>query len=284
MPPSAACLPVQEPAVRVESDVDAAVTLMTVVGAWGAALAREVTLALSKCLGDHPEALIVDLGALADPRTESAATWIGAQRAAAALDPPLQLALCVPPGVPLAGRLLRLSSREHLPVYARVRQARVAIAGRLPDGDRMSVTLAPEPEAPSIARNLVGDACRQWGLAELLHPARSVMSELVTNAVEHAGTELTVVVTRRGSGLQVAVADGFAEHPRIIKQRHPRRGEPLDERGRGLQMVVATATAWGSLPTPIGKVVWATLQPAREEKPAAVPRRRHPNAAAPHRQ
>jgi hypothetical protein len=283
MPTSAACLPVQEPAVHVESDVDAAVTLMTVLGAWGAALAQQATLALRKCLGDRPEALIVDLSALADPRTESAATWIGAQRAAARLEPSLQLALCVPPGGPLAGRLLRLCSREHLPVYARVRQARVAIAGRLRDGDRMSVTVRPEPEAPSIARNLVGDACRQWGLIGLLHPARAVMSELVTNAVEHARTELTVVVTRRGSGLQMAVSDRFEQHPRIIQQRRPRRGEPLDERGRGLQMVEATATAWGSLPTPVGKVVWATLQPAREERRAAMPRRRHPNAAAPHR-
>ncbi|MEV6843429.1 ATP-binding protein [Actinoplanes sp. NPDC051411] len=277
MPTSAACLPVQEPAVHVESDVDAAVMLMTVLGAWGAALAREVSRALAKCLGDHPEALIVDLSSLADPRTESAATWIGAQGAAAQLEPPLQLALCVPPGLPLAGRLLRLCSRKHLPLYARVRQTRVAIAGRLPDGGRMSVTVAPVPEAPSTARNLVGDACRRWGLAELLHPARAVMSELVTNAVEHAGTELTVVVTRRGSGLQVAVADRFDRHPRIIQQPRPRPGDPLDERGRGLQMVAATATAWGSLPTPIGKVVWATL------RPAPVPRRRHANAAAPHR-
>jgi hypothetical protein len=283
MSTSAACLPVQEPAVRIESDADAAVTLMTVLGAWGAVLAQQVALALHQCLGDHPEALIVDLSALADPRTESAATWLLAQRAASELDPPLQLALCVPPGVPLAARLLALCSRPHLPLYARVRQARVAIAGRLPRGDRMSVTLTPEPEAPSIARNLVGDACRRWGLIELLHPARAVMSELVTNAVEHARTELTVVVTRRGSGLQVAVADGLDQHPRVIKRRHPRRGQPLDERGRGLQMVVATATAWGSLPTPRGKVVWATLQPARERRPAAVPRRRHPNAAAPHR-
>jgi hypothetical protein len=283
MPISAACLPVQEPAIRVESDVDAAVTLMTVLGGWAQALADAAALALHKCLADHPEALIVDLSGLSDPRTESASVWIGAQRAAARLNPPLELALCVPPDLPLADRLQRLGSREHLPVYARVRQARVAIAGRLPAGDRMCVAVAPEPEAPSLARNLVGDACRAWRLHELLHPARLVMSELVTNAVEHAGTDLTAVVTRRGSGLQLAVADGSAEHPRLIKMRPPRRGCPLDERGRGLRTVAATATAWGSLPTPLGKVVWANLQPTLEQKPPAVPRRRHPNAAAPHR-
>jgi hypothetical protein len=279
----AACLPVQEPAVHVESDVDAAVTLMTVLGGWDEALAGAVGPALHQCLTDHPEALIVDLSGLSDPRTESAATWIGARRAAAALHPPLELALCVPPDLPLAHHLQRLGSREHLPIYARVRQARVAIAGRLPVGDRMCVTLPPEPEAPSIARNLVGDACLAWGLAELLHPARLVMSELVINAVEHAGTEMTVVVTRRGSGLQLAVADCFDEHPQLIKLCWPRRDYPLDERGRGLQTVAATATAWGSLPTPTGKVVWANLQPAREQAPPAVPRRRHPNAAPPHR-
>ncbi len=283
MPISAARRPVQEPTVRVESDVDAAVTLMTVLGGWAQVLAGSVARALHLCLDGHPEALIVDLSGLSDPRTESASTWIGAQRAAATLDPPLQLALCVPPDLPLAGHLQRLSSREHLPVYARVRQARVAIAGRLAAGERMCVALAPEPEAPSLARDLVGNACLRWGLPELLYPARLVMSELVTNAVEHAGTDLTVVVTRRGSGLQLAVADGFAEHPRLVRMRPPRRGCPLDERGRGLQTVAGTATAWGSLPTPLGKVVWANLQPAREQTPPAVPRRRHPNTAAPHR-
>jgi hypothetical protein len=283
MPISTSRRPVHEPTVHVESDVDAAVTLMTVFGGWAPVLANAVALALHKCLHDHPEALIVDLSRLSDPRTESTSTWIGAQRAAATLNPPLELALCVPPDLPLAHRLQRLSSRDHLPVYARVRQARVAIAGRLPAGDRMGLTMAPEPEAPSLARDLIGGACRAWGLPELLHPARLVMSELVTNAVEHAGTDLTVVVTRRGSGLHLAVADGYAEHPRMIKMRPPRRGYPLDERGRGLRTVAGTATAWGSLPTPLGKVVWANLQPVREQAPVAVARHRHPNAAPPHR-
>jgi anti-sigma regulatory factor (Ser/Thr protein kinase) len=176
------------------------------------------------------------------------------------MEPPVQLALCVPPQLPLADRMQRIGARRFLPVYAKVRQARVAIASRLPLTERVSVTLRPDPEAPSIARNLVGDACLAWNLPALLHPSRLVMSELVTNAVEHAGTEMTVVVSQRGTCLHLSVSDGVSTPPALIQLARPRRGMPLDERGRGLRMVSAAAVVWGSLPTRTGKVVWATLQ------------------------
>jgi anti-sigma regulatory factor (Ser/Thr protein kinase) len=276
MPTTAAYLPVREPVILVEGEAGAAVTLVTVLGAWSDA-ADEVVRTVHRCLDGQPEALIIDLTGLSDPRTASIPTWLDVQRVAARRDPPVQLALCVPPGLPLAHRLQPLAAGEHLPVYARVRQARVAIAGRLAGDGRLCRTLPPEPESPSIARNLVDDACRQWGLIDLLHPARLVMSELVTNAVEHAGTAMTVVVTRRGDGLHLAVADDCERHPQMIKLRRPRRGYPLDDRGLGLLTVSRTATAWGSMPTPTGKVVWATLPPTREQAPAAAPRRRHRN-------
>jgi anti-sigma regulatory factor (Ser/Thr protein kinase) len=263
MPISAACRPGSESTVRVESEIDAAVALMTVHGLWDQPLWQATSTALSKCFGEHPEALIVDLSGLEDPISASASTWVAAQHDAAGMRPPVQMALCVPPSLPLADRMQRLVAPGNLPVYARIRQARVAIAGRLPASDRMLRTLPAEPESPSMARDLVTDACLAWGLPELLHPGRLIMSELVTNAVEHAGTEMTVVVTRRGAGLHLAVSDEVVTLPHLIKPARPRRGQPLDERGRGLLTVTATATAWGALPTRTGKVVWATLQPHR---------------------
>jgi hypothetical protein len=244
----------------VESDIDATVAQMTVCGSWTGPLWCATTAALQKCLTEHPEALIVDLTGLDDPAADSATTWLKAQREGAVREPAVQVALCVPPHLPLADRMQHLGARRFLPVYAKVRQARVAIAGRLPLTERVKVTLRPDPEAPSIARNLVGDACLAWSLPGLLHPSRLVMSELVTNAVEHAGTEVTVVVSLRGRCLHLSVADGDSTPPELIKMARPRRGMPLDERGRGLRMVDATAAAWGSLPTRTGKVVWATLR------------------------
>jgi anti-sigma regulatory factor (Ser/Thr protein kinase) len=249
--------------VSVDIAADAAVSLLTVRGPWDDELRRSASVSLRRCFTDHPDALIVDLSRLRDPRSESVPTWSTARSVAAALQPPMQLALCVPPELPLADRMQGLGAGRFLPVYARVRQARVAVAGRIPDAERMVATLRPDPEAPSAARNLVSDACLAWGLAHLLHPSRLVMSELVTNAVEHAGTEITVVVTRRGNGLYLSVGDGDPRMPRLLRPARPRKGMPLDERGRGLQTVHETAELWGAMPTTGGKVVWATVRGRR---------------------
>jgi hypothetical protein len=259
----AACPPLEDPFVRVEGDLDAAVALMTVRGPWGRPLRETAVAATRRCLAEHPEALIVDLSGLHDPGAKSATTWVSAQHTAAAMEPAVYLALCIPPALPLADRMQRLGAGRYLPVYAKVRQARVAIAGRVPAADRLMLTLPPEPESPSLARTMVGDACLAWDLADLLHPARLVMSELVTNAVEHAATTITVGVCLRRAGIHLSVSDGAPAPPRVIKPTRPRRDHPLDERGRGLRLVTAAAAAWGSLPTRTGKVVWATLQPPR---------------------
>ncbi|WP_127498195.1 ATP-binding protein [Actinoplanes solisilvae] len=258
---SAACLPVRESEVRLESDAEASVVLLTVRGQWDRALWELSSERLSRCLAEHPEALIADLTELDDPAARSAPRWAAARRDAAGMTPPVQLALCIPPELPLADRMQRLGAAGFLPVYARVRQARVAIAGRLPLTERATLRLGPEPDAPSLARNLVSDACLAWERAELLHPGRAVMSELVTNAVEHARTELTVSVSLRGAGIHLSVADGVAEPPRPLEMGRVRRGQPLDNRGHGLRVVSALTVAWGSLPTTGGKLVWATLMP-----------------------
>ncbi|MBB3095602.1 anti-sigma regulatory factor (Ser/Thr protein kinase) [Actinoplanes campanulatus] len=132
-----------------------------------------------------------------------------------------------------------------------------------------TVALAPDPDAASLARTLVADACMVWQLPGLLHPARRVMSELVLNAVEHAATALVVTVTRHGDGLHLAVSDGDPRLPRLRMMARVRRGVPLDERGRGLQLVQAAATRWGADRTATGKTVWAVLlpKPARQPRP-----------------
>jgi anti-sigma regulatory factor (Ser/Thr protein kinase) len=249
--------------ITIERDIDDDIVTLSVHGSWTQRLWSATSTGLRKCFAEHPTGLIVDLTALRDDGAVSVATWMTAQRVAAQMTPPVQMAMCVPPALKVADRLQRLGARKYLPVYATVRQARVALASRMPLIDRLQLALPSEPESPSLARDLVGDACLAWQMPHLLHPGRLVMSELVTNAVEHAGARIAVTLTRRGLGLHLAVADTSPALPRLLAPVPPRPGEPLDERGRGLRLVDSVATIWGCEPTTSGKIVWATVRAAR---------------------
>ena len=52
----------------------------------------------------------------------------------------------------------------------------------------ISDVLLPVGGAPAHARNVVTQGCLQWELPRLLAPAGLIAGELVTNAVQHAGT------------------------------------------------------------------------------------------------
>ena len=86
------------------------------------------------------------------------------------------------------------------------------------------------------------------------------MSELATNAVEHARTPFTVTMTRRAADLvHLAVED---ELPTLARMRiwPPEVQVTPATRGNGLRLVARAATAWGCDRTARGKVVWATLR------------------------
>src|SRR5581483_8923395 len=83
------------------------------------------------------------------------------------------------------------------------------------------------------------------------------------NAVLHAGTEVTVSLSRsRDRTVRIAVRDASPELPR------PRQAVPTDGSGRGLRLVAAYAAGWGAEPLPDGKVVWARLGPQPAGRPA----------------
>jgi len=81
-----------------------------------------------------------------------------------------------------------------------------------------------------------------------------VLSELVTNAVIHARTEVEVVVVRRPGVVRVEVVDRAREHVR-------RRDAADDEQGgRGMALIDALTEAWGVEDRPAGKAVWFEVQ------------------------
>jgi anti-sigma regulatory factor (Ser/Thr protein kinase) len=112
------------------------------------------------------------------------------------------------------------------------------------------VSLPPHPASVGRARRFVRE---QLGTIDVHDPggnAELLVSELVTNAVKHAGTYITVRVVRDGDGARVEVLDGSTMMPglRVVTVG--------SSSGRGLTLVEHFAREWGAERTPGGKVVW----------------------------
>jgi anti-sigma regulatory factor (Ser/Thr protein kinase) len=143
-------------------------------------------------------------------------------------------------------------------LFATAPDARIAVAASTSHADRLQARLSPRPDSVRNARDLAKQACHSWRLPHLLDDASLVTSELAGNAIEHAGTDFVVTMSRNAAGLHVAVHDGAPEFPRPDRPSPVRPVFP-HARGRGLLLVHTVAAAWGVMPTRGGKVVWATL-------------------------
>jgi anti-sigma regulatory factor (Ser/Thr protein kinase) len=101
----------------------------------------------------------------------------------------------------------------------------------------------------------------EWGLTDVVDNALLLVSELVTNAVQHAPhAGIGFTATRDEGLLLIEVQDGSADAPVL-------RHEPADmaESGRGLGLVDSLADDWGWMSQADGtKSTWAliTVPPA----------------------
>lgn len=119
-----------------------------------------------------------------------------------------------------------------------------------------SETLPRTPASVAIARRLVTTAVATWRMDGLADDAVVVVSELVTNAVQHARSQaIRVTVTRPEPGsVRIAVMDESKAVPVRCE------ADEDDERGRGLALVDVLAESWGADALPWGKRVWAELK------------------------
>jgi anti-sigma regulatory factor (Ser/Thr protein kinase) len=89
---------------------------------------------------------------------------------------------------------------------------------------------------------------------ERIEDAVLVVSEVVTNAVQHGAGVVLVRLLRRRRYVRVEVQDNSPRLPVVLAVV----GRAA-ERGRGLHIVRKLAARWGSQPTGGGKVVWVEL-------------------------
>ncbi|QNN51978.1 ATP-binding protein [Nocardioides mesophilus] len=114
-------------------------------------------------------------------------------------------------------------------------------------------TLPPLPSSVSEARRLFRDLLRGAVVEELVDNVAVVVSELVTNAMLHAGTPIVVVGRIVGDRVRVEIADGSQHLPM------PRRYAPTAGTGRGLMLIEQLVDSWGVEHHATGKTVWCLL-------------------------
>ncbi|WP_349498001.1 SpoIIE family protein phosphatase [Actinoallomurus iriomotensis] len=123
-------------------------------------------------------------------------------------------------------------------------------------------TFPPEVASVAAARRFVGDTLRNWGVDEV-DDAMLLTSELVTNAIVHAGTEVEVVCEALGGQVRVEV------HDRHQARRIPVPGDQVS--GRGLLFPETLAISWGVTYGQGDKQVWFTVPGVSGEKPPPPP-------------
>ncbi|MCX4705622.1 SpoIIE family protein phosphatase [Streptomyces sp. NBC_01352] len=111
------------------------------------------------------------------------------------------------------------------------------------------------PQAVGQARRFTRRTLRSWGVpADAMDAVLLVVSELVTNALVHTDGRVRLDLMRINHRLRVAVADSSARTP--VK---PTSIGWEATGGRGILLVEAMSTTWGTVPVSGGKQVWSEI-------------------------
>lgn len=112
----------------------------------------------------------------------------------------------------------------------------------------------PDPglRTPGDVRHWATPLLRRLGAEDKANDCLLVLSELVTNAIEHTSGAIRVDLEPAGhGGVRISVTDS---------SRTPPTPRTPDERGgRGLLLIAALCRSWGTEPLPSGKRVWAEI-------------------------
>ncbi len=130
-------------------------------------------------------------------------------------------------------------------------------------GHDADLRLPAHPSSVGKGRRVVTSMLNQAGRPELAESAELLVSEVLTNALVHAGTTIGLSASVLDAGVRVEVSDGSPTMP-------VNRGyTTLAATGRGLNLVMHMADRWGVEKVAGGKKVWFEIDELTETDGAA---------------
>lgn len=113
------------------------------------------------------------------------------------------------------------------------------------------IAMHSAPASAGRARRFVARTLHDWSLDGITDEAVLLTSEVVTNAVLHAGSRtIHLRLLLLADGVRVEVDDDSLVIPR------PRRVSRMSDTGRGIGLVELAARSWGTSRNEHGKTVW----------------------------
>ncbi len=122
----------------------------------------------------------------------------------------------------------------------------------------LEITLPPDARSVRVAREAIRRSLERFP-AECAEVAAAIVSELVSNAIRHGSPPIRLQVATEPTRIVITVSDASSAEP-VVKT-----ASPLDQQGRGLEIVEALSDRWGVTQDENGKSVWCELDvvPAR---------------------
>ena len=229
------------------------VAVLRAHGVLDAETAVDFRVAMMELLTEQPPGLVIDVADLA-VTDDVALTVLAAVARDSERWPGTRLAVGGA-AADFAESASRMGVTRNVVVCPDYRVAEMEL-NRLPVPPRRYVRLEPDRFAPGLAREAVHEFCQKHRVRKGADAAQLIASELVTNAVVHAGTPIGMTLRLMAPDLHIAVRDKADGTVRITDDHDPESVHT----GRGLMLVEALAARWGSFHPNNGKVVWATVR------------------------
>lgn len=231
----------------VDYDFDTAICRVRVEGRLDQRGATDLRHRVHKALAEHPLAVIINLDGVTGVDELSGGVFPVMTR----LHDSPPILVCSSPQSE-CGRLLRGTSYPLVPNFETDAAAVAALAAEAPA--RFHLHLRGDDSAPAQARRLARRAFEEWDAEALCPAAEVIISELVSNSVRHAKSDIEVTIAKGRYNVHLHVRDRSALLPIL-----PSSTQNASRDNRGMRLVDHFATAWGTTLTPYGKTVWVTL-------------------------
>ncbi|MBV9515796.1 MAG: sulfate transporter [Mycobacteriaceae bacterium] len=161
-----------------------------------------------------------------------------------------------------AGRneIARSGVARYVPVFGTLAEAVAAVLDGYtrPYRRRVRAELPRTSASVSRSRQLVEEWLSAWSLTDLTPVAKLVVTVLVENVLEHTQSTPRIRMETGGDAVTLNVEDDSSSA--ATRRESLTGGDDVT----GLAIVAAMCRAWGNLPTPTGKVVWATIGPENQ--------------------